>query len=98
MAGARGHEMTPEDQLRARAIEMLMCDFRLDRAELRLRFADLACGLDADLGRIAARFGDLVRLDETALEILPDGRALTRIMASCLDAHQPEGVRYSRAS
>lgn len=98
LAGARGHEMTQEDQLRARAIEMLMCEFRLDRAELRLRFADLACGLDADLGLIAARFGDLVRLDETALEILPDGRALTRIMASCLDAHQPEGVRYSRAS
>lgn len=98
LAGARGHVMTPEDQMRARAIEMLMCEFRLDRVELQQRFADLTTTLEPDLIAIAARFGDLVQLDADALEILPEGRALTRIMASCLDAHKPDGVRYSRAS
>ncbi|MDC0660119.1 oxygen-independent coproporphyrinogen III oxidase [Leisingera sp. SS27] len=98
LTGARGHVMTQEDLLRGRSIEMLMCEFRLDRAELRLRFGDLAASLDADLAQIAARFGDLVILDEDVLEILPEGRPLTRIIASCFDAHVPEGVRYSRAS
>jgi oxygen-independent coproporphyrinogen-3 oxidase len=30
LAGAKGHAFNEEDRLRARAIEMLMCDFRLD--------------------------------------------------------------------
>lgn len=98
LTGARGHVMRPEDLLRGRAIEMLMCEFRLDRAELRQSFGDLAASLDADLAHIAARFGDLVHLEEEALGILPGGRPLVRIIASCLDAHVPEGVRYSRAS
>ncbi|MFW8633821.1 oxygen-independent coproporphyrinogen III oxidase [Cribrihabitans pelagius] len=98
LAGARGHVMSGDDALRGRAIEMLMCDFRLDRAGLRQRFGAGAAALDAELDGIAARFGDLVRLSDTALEILPEGRPLTRIIASALDAHKPEGVRYSRAS
>ena len=32
------------------------------------------------------------------LEITPEGRALTRIIASAFDAHTPEGARYSQAS
>ncbi|WP_323776997.1 oxygen-independent coproporphyrinogen III oxidase [Leisingera sp.] len=98
LAGARGHVMSEEDLMRGRAIEMLMCEFRLNRAGLKQRFGTLAATLDADLAQIIAGFGDLVQLDEGALEILPDGRPLTRIIASCFDAHAPEGVRYSRAS
>ena len=98
LAGARGHVMSEEDLLRGRAIEMLMCEFRISREELRQRFGSLTDVLDADLGRIAERFGALVRLTDEALEILPEGRPLTRIIASGFDAHMPEGVRYSRAS
>lgn len=98
LAGARGHLLSSEDRLRGRAIEMLMCSFRLDRGELRQRFGDLAARLDGELAGLAARFGDLLRLSDEALEILPPGRALTRIIASQFDAHVPEGVRYSRAS
>ncbi|WP_226779925.1 oxygen-independent coproporphyrinogen III oxidase [Oceaniglobus trochenteri] len=98
LAGARGHVMSADDLLRARAIEMLMCDFRLDRRALRADHGDLAATLDPVLAGIAARFGDLVTLDDDALSIPPEGRALTRIVASALDAHVPEGVRYSRAS
>ena len=98
LAGARGHVMTQDDLLRARAIEMLMCEFRLDRRELQATFGAQESTLDATLALLAERFGDLVALDDDALEIRPDGRALTRIVASALDDHMPEGVRYSRAS
>ncbi len=98
LAGARGHVLNEDDQLRARAIEMLMCDFHLDRDELRTTFGALAATLDPTLALVAERYGDLVTLTDNALTIQPDGRPLTRIVASAFDAHVPEGARYSRAS
>ena len=98
LAGVRGHVMTPDDLLRARAIEMLMCDFALDRAALRAEFGSLADTLDGPVALVASRFKDLVDVDTDALVIHPQGRALTRIIANVFDAHEPEGVRYSQAS
>lgn len=98
LAGARGHMMTRDDLLRARAIEMLMCAFRLDRAALRDAFGAQAATLDAQIALVAERFGDLVTVTDEALTIAPEGRALTRIIASAFDAHVPEGIRYSQAS
>ncbi|MFS4581321.1 oxygen-independent coproporphyrinogen III oxidase [Phaeobacter sp. C3_T13_0] len=98
LAGARGHMLTPIDKMRARAIEMLMCDFCLDRTELHGRFGQLSNQLNTDLERVAATYSDLVTLDQNVLRINPEGRALTRIIASAFDAHKPQGVRYSQAS
>lgn len=98
LAGARGHVMTPGDLLRARAIEMLMCDFRLDRAALRETFGAAAETLDPVVAEVAAQFGDFVALSESELRITAAGRPLTRIIASAFDAHVPEGMRYSQAS
>ena len=99
LAGSRGHAFTPEDRLRARGIEMLMCDFALDLPALARDFGEAAvAGLRPDLLGAAQRFAGFVSLDEEALRILPEGRALTRMIASHLDAHAPEGVRYSQAS
>ncbi|MBE0413756.1 oxygen-independent coproporphyrinogen III oxidase [Yoonia sp.] len=94
LAGVRGHVMTDDDLLHARAIEMLMCDFRLDRQALGAEGA----ALDATCAAVAAQYGDLVDTTDDALTIRPAGRALTRIIASAFDAHKPEGVRYSQAS
>lgn len=96
--GSRGYAMTQEDQLRARAIEHLMCSFALDLDWLRPRFGPRAETLLPHLQDMAARFAPYARLDATRIEIAPEGRALTRIIASVLDQHVPEGVRYSRAS
>src|SRR6056297_717701 len=96
--GARGYHMTAEDQLRARAIERLMCAFTLDLDDLGSEFGPVAYGLAPSLGTMAARFAPYVTLDGTRLHIAPEGRPLTRIIASVLDQHVPEGVRYSRAS
>ncbi len=98
LAGARGHVMTADDLMRADAIEMLMCEFIIDREALRARHGSVVTGLDGDLAQIAARFGAFVTLDAQALTLKPEGRALTRIVASALDAHMPDGVRFSRAS
>lgn len=98
LAGARGHVMTGEDLLRARAIEMIMCDFRLDRQELKSGFGPLAATLDPIIASIAERFGNYVAMTDTAVEIRPAGRPLARIIASAFDAHVPDGVRYSQAS
>ncbi|UOA26756.1 oxygen-independent coproporphyrinogen III oxidase [Pseudosulfitobacter sp. DSM 107133] len=98
LAGVRGHILTQDDQLRARAIEMIMCDFRLDLDALRARFGPLGAGLASTVAQVGERFGDLVAVSDSALEILPAGRALTRIIASAFDAHVPQGARYSQAS
>ena len=98
LAGARGHEMSEEDQMRARAIEMIMCDFALDRTALEQQFGPLTAGLEPDLAKVAERFGTLVSLDDHKLEISPDGRPMTRIIASLFDAHMPADAKFSRAS
>ncbi len=98
LTGSRGHEMTPEDLMRARAIEMIMCDFTIDRNALQQEFGALCAGLEADLAKVEARFGDLVSLTAHRLEITAEGRPLTRLIASLFDAHMPADAKFSRAS
>lgn len=98
LAGARGHAMTDDDILRARAIEMLMCDFRLDRRGLRSAFGAIAEVLDPIVATIAEKYGDFVRATDAALDIRDAGRSVTRIIASEFDAHAHAGIRYSQVS
>ena len=98
LAGARGHMMTADDLLRARAIEMLMCDFRLDLPALRATHGTAADRLRPDMALLAEQFGDLVETTPEALTIRPAGRPLTRIIASRFDVHMPQGARFSQAS
>ena len=98
LAGARGHRHTAEDKLRARAIEMIMCDFRLDMAELRCDFGPRVACLDASIALARATFGDGLRPADAGLEILPEARALTRLVAALFDERVVEGARYSQAS
>lgn len=97
-AGSRGFAMTPEDHLRARAIERLMCHFALDLSDLTAEFGPSGRSIAPELAGMADRFAPYATFDGAAFRIAPDGRALTRIIASGLDQHVPEGVRYSRAS
>lgn len=98
LAGSRGHLLTDDDLLRARAIEMIMCEFRLDLEELQDRFGPACDSLGPILSLVKDQFGDVVSVSDTALEILPSGRALTRIIASAFDGYVPDGTRYSQAS
>lgn len=98
LAGSRGYALTDEDLLRARAIELLMCTFRLDLSDLRAEFGPGAKTLSATLDGIAAKFAGVTTLEGQCLDILPEGRPLTRIIAAAFDQHIPDRMTYSRAS
>lgn len=96
--GARGYAMTQNDRLHARAIEQLMCTFALDLNDLAAELGPKAYGLLPYLEDTATRFAPLAKLEGYRISISPEGRPLTRMIASVLDQHIPKGVRYSRAS
>ncbi len=98
LPGAKGHVLTEEDLLRGRAIEMLMCRFRIDMAELAARFPLTAPLLKPEIAAAAQRFGALVRADETGLAIEPGGEPVARVIASAFDGYFGAGGRFSRAS
>lgn len=98
LAGSRGHVFSPEDLLRARAIEMLMCDMTLNIPALEAEFGPPAAGLAPIHRQIANRFGAFVDLGDNALSIRRSGRPLTRIIASAYDAYSEAGAHYSQAS
>ncbi len=97
-AGARGYELTAEDALRARAIELLMCDFRLDLEDLQAECGARAKSLTPTLLEIATKYGQFVHFADRRLEIAPEGRPLTRLIAAEFDQHVPDRLTYSRAS
>ncbi|WP_265499188.1 oxygen-independent coproporphyrinogen III oxidase [Paracoccus beibuensis] len=88
----RGHAFTAEDACRGRMIEALMCDFRIDMAEITRRF-DLSPDAQSALFRpVLQRFGPALRQSNEALQITPEGRPLTRLIAQALDAYAaPQG-------
>ena len=98
LPGDRGHVFSAADRLRGRAIEMLMCDFHLDRKALKATFGDAAADLDPVTEQIARRYAGLVTAESGSLSILPDARVLTRIIASAYDAYLTDHGRFSRAS
>ncbi|TFL17288.1 oxygen-independent coproporphyrinogen III oxidase [Jannaschia formosa] len=98
LAGARGHAFAGEDRLRARAIEMLMCDFAIDLDRLDAEHPGASRALESDIAGIRDRFAPAITFTGRTLAVRPGWRALTRIVAGGFDAHVSEGVRYSRAS
>jgi len=97
-AGSRGYAINAEDRLRARAIELLMCDFKIDLDMLEGEFGLGAANLSPELLNIAATFERVTNFDGQCLRLLPEGRALTRMVAAKLDQHIPDRMTYSRAS
>jgi oxygen-independent coproporphyrinogen-3 oxidase len=96
-ATARGHVFTPTDIWRSRAIEALMCDFRLSREELIGSFGADADVLDALIAEAAMRFGKFVTLTPDGLEITPEGRPLTRMAATVFDEYAMDKAGHSSA-
>lgn len=95
----KGIAFTPDDLLRGYAIERLLCDFRLDFADLRSRFPKAAEGVIEEA--VAIAMGDehaLVSLMPGSIEITPAGRPFVRTIAAKLDAYLDAGAaRYSKA-
>lgn len=96
LAGHRGYALTPEDQTRAAAINMLMCNFEIDLTTLdALPCADVLTPIHA---AILADFAGHVVRDGDIMRITPEGRPLTRIIAQRYDGFSDITAQYSQAS
>ena len=94
----RGHAFTHEDIWRARMIEALMCDFRIDAREMEQRFGFPEAALKALFSSVVERFDRMVRvLPDGSLTIPPHGRPLTRMIARMLDAYDMAKSGHSPA-
>lgn len=94
---SRGHAFKGEDLVRARLIEALMCDFRIDREEILSNFGTSAEWLDGLFGQAAENFPGMVQRNETGLFIPPKARALTRMIARDFDAYDLSKAGHSSA-
>lgn len=93
----RGHVFAGEDVLRARIIEALMCDFKVDRTELLHDFFTTPEAVDAMFQSAKAIFGDMVTVSEAGLSIPPRARPLTRMIARAFDAYDHAKAQHSAA-
>lgn len=93
----RGHAFSPDDRMRARIIEQIMCEFRVDAAEIVERFDISRDGLLDMLQGVADGFDGLVEVTEAGLSIPPGARPLTRMIARGFDAYELDKAGHSSA-
>jgi oxygen-independent coproporphyrinogen-3 oxidase len=96
-ATSRGHVFSDEDKLRGRMIEALMCDFRIDAAEITSRFGISPEKLQAMFSEVAQAFPGMVDQSAEGLSIPPHGRPLTRMIARGFDAYDLSKAGHSSA-
>ncbi len=94
---ARGHEFTAEDKLRSRLIEALMCDFRIDTAEILRDFDISRARLMQMFADAAKQFEDMVTITDDGLSVPEKGRPLTRMIARAFDAYDLSKTGHSSA-
>ncbi len=93
----KGHAFQGDDLLRARLIEALMCDFRIDRAEILRDYDISAAKLDALFKETNAAFDNILQITEDGLFIPFAARPLTRIIARSFDAYDLSRAGHSSA-
>ncbi|WP_425099756.1 oxygen-independent coproporphyrinogen III oxidase [Tropicibacter sp. S64] len=96
-ATTRGHVFQGDDLLRSRLIEMVMCDFRVDVAEILRDFSISRTALMAMLREANAQFDSLLVVDEDGLTIPEKVRPLTRLVARAFDAYDLSKAGHSSA-
>ena len=96
-ATSRGHAFTPDDILRARLIEALMCDFQIDRAEILGNHDVTPDHLSELFDTVAEGFPGMVTVDAQRFAIKPQGRPLARMIARGFDAYDLSKAGHSSA-
>lgn len=94
---ARGHQFKGQDAMRARMIEALMCDFRVDRAEICRDFEVSTAQVQQMFEDAGRAFPDMLTITEEALFVPPDARPLTRMIARSFDAYDLSKAGHSSA-
>jgi oxygen-independent coproporphyrinogen III oxidase len=100
LATARGRALTAEDRLRGRIIERLMCDLKVDLADVCCAHGASAEGFAAELSALDALARDgLVLRNGNEIIVAPQARAFVRTVCAVFDTYIVESeARYSRAS
>lgn len=94
LATARGHAMTPDDDLRAAMIERLLCDFTIVPAQ----FGEESVVVRRHTAEIVLAWPQgCTRIPDGTLTIKPEARYLARLIAMELDAYASPGGRHSVA-
>jgi len=95
----KGYALTADDRLRADLIERVMCDFKVDVAQICSRHATEPETLLGSIPRLKMLEQDgIIRLDENVLSVNDDSRFLVRTVAAAFDAYLGNSGRtHSRA-
>lgn len=94
---SRGHVFKGEDKIRARLIEALMCDFRVNAAEITETFGVSNGKLRALFEEADRAFPGMIELTEDGLFIPQEARPLTRMIARVFDAYDLSKAGHSSA-
>lgn len=97
LATGRGHLFKGEDQLRARMIEALMCDFYVSSTEIRDTFGVSDTSLEALYRQAEDAFPAMVKWDSSGFHVKPEGRALARLIARAFDEYEMREEGHSSA-
>ena len=85
----RGYKLSEDDRLRRDVIISLMCHGRIDFAEIEKRYAiDFKAYFADALAKLDEHIADgLVHIDETSVQLLPQGHLMMRNVAMAFDAY-----------
>jgi len=97
LATARGHVFAGDDLVRARIIEMLLCDFRADLGAVAREFGTAPDEVVAMAEGLDEALPGTTTLEGGVLTIHADARPLARIIARHFDAYDMSAARHSQA-
>ncbi len=97
LATARGHAFEGEDLIRARIIELLLCDFAVDFAQVAGEYNVDVETLIAMVDGLETLLPDTFTLEGSKLTIKPFAHTLVRITARHFDAYDMNASGHSQA-
>ena len=99
LAAVRGVALDGDDEMRRWVIERLMCDFRIDGADLATRFGPAAAAaIASEAQAVAADEEGLFEAVDGGYAVTEAGRPYVRAIAACFDAYLGRGeARHSIA-
>ena len=97
LAIAKGHVFAGDDLVRARIIEMLLCDFRADLGAVAAEHGTAVDEVVAMADGLDEALPGTITLEGNVLTILDDARPLARIIARFFDAYDMSSARHSQA-
>jgi len=96
-ATVRGHVFTDDDRLRARLIESIMCNFRIDTAEILRDFDITRLQLEAMYKVASDAFESLPKITADGFTLPREAYPLTRMIARAFDAYDLSKAGHSSA-